>query len=107
MTATPTITTKVETATSLLLDQLTFLTSPSAATMKSATEGLLINQKIKRQQPTRMPAGTIVTTHKAVLGLRPRSKARSHLYSCRQPKVTIIPNPKALQSLVYFPWPRL
>ena len=55
---------KVETAISCRLDQLTFFTSPSAAIMKSATDGLLITQNTKPAKTTNTTAGIMVCSHR-------------------------------------------
>jgi len=57
------ITINVEATISFLLDQLTFFISPSAAIMKSATEGLFTSHKTNTLKATSTATGTIVSIH--------------------------------------------
>ena len=67
------ITIKVEIAISFLLDQLTFLISPSAAIIKFATDCLFAIQNTTMLKATNKPTGTMVSTH------NPRSAACNFL----------------------------
>lgn len=101
MEITTTTTTKVDTAISFLVDQLTFFISPSAAIIKSAINGLFTSQNARKLKPLNIAAGTIVDIHS------PKSVASNSIYRRRQPKPQTNAVLRAVHSLVYLPCPDL